>query len=43
LIERVDEMHTLIIKAEVGLMPGIDILPIGPGEIRQRFMKAASS
>ncbi len=42
LIERADEMHTLIIKAEAGLMPGIDILPIGPGEIRQRFMKAAS-
>ncbi len=36
-------MHTLIIKAEAGLMPGIDILPIGPGKIRQRFMKAASS
>ena len=38
-----DEMHTLVIKAEVGLMPGIDILPIGPTEIRERFMKSAIS
>lgn len=34
-----DEMHTLVIKAEVGLMPGIDILPINAAEIRDRFMK----
>ncbi len=38
-----DEMHTLVIKAETGLMPGIDILPIGPAEIRQRFMGACSA
>ncbi len=38
-----DEMHTLVIKAEIGLMPGIDILPIGPAEIRDRFMKSITA
>ena len=38
-----DEMHTLVIKAEIGLMPDIDLLPMGALEIRNRFMKAAQS
>ena len=38
-----DEMHTLVIKAEIGLMPGIDLLPVGPMEIRNRFMKATAA
>ncbi len=38
-----DQMHTLVIKAEIGLMPGIDLVPLGPDEILERFMAAASS
>ena len=38
-----DEMHTLVIKAEIGLMPGIDLLPLGALEIRDRFMKVVQS
>ena len=38
-----NEMHTLVIKAEIGLMPGIDLVPLGPDEILGRFMKAATA
>lgn len=38
-----NEMHTLVIKAEIGLMPGIGILPIGAMDIRDRFMKAVAA
>ena len=37
------EMHTLVIKAEIGLMPGIEILPMGAMDIRERFTKAVAS
>jgi len=38
-----DEMHTLVIKAEIGLMPGVGIVPLGAVDIRDRFMKAVEA
>ena len=37
------EMHTLVIKADIGLMPDIDTLPITALEIRERFEAAVAS
>ncbi len=34
------EMHTLVIKADIGLMPGIGLVPLDPKEILGRFMAA---
>ena len=35
---KANQMHTLVIKAEIGLMPGVDLVPLGPQEIIGRFM-----
>lgn len=31
--------HLILIRTEIGMPAGIDILPIGPAEIRKRFME----
>lgn len=40
---KADQMHTLVIKADIGLMPGIELVPLGPQEILDRIMVAVKA